>query len=156
MTLRIENRTVVRSGLDRAGALGRSLLSTHPILRVAGGRFVSPLERPYDSVNTFPVLATPEDDAVIGAAIVLPDHPQIAPESRGSLFDSTEIEEALLLHVQVLSDAERAEIEQQDPAVREMVARAAAATPAEIVVAARPRDAARSPDRRAADRATRA
>ena len=70
---------------------------------------------------------------VIGAAIVLPDHPQIAPESRGSLFDSTEIEEALLLHVQVLSDAERAEIEQQDPAVREMIARAAAATPADIV-----------------------
>ncbi len=132
VTLRIENRTVVRSGLDRAGALGRSLLSVHPILRVAGGRFISPLERPYDSVNTFPVLATPEDDAVIGAAIVLPDHPQIAPESRGSLFDSTEIEEALLLHVQVLSEGERAEIEQQDPAVREMVARAAAATPAEI------------------------
>jgi hypothetical protein len=132
VALRIENRTVVRSGLDRGAALDRSLLSTHPILRVAGGRFVSPLERPYQSVNTFPVLATPADDAVVGAAIVLPDHPQIAPESRGSLFDSTEIEEALLLHVQVLSDAERAEIEQQDPAVREMIARAAAATPADI------------------------
>jgi hypothetical protein len=131
--LRIENRTVVSSGLDRAGALARSLLSTHPIVRVTGGRFVSPLERPYDSVNTFPVLATPSDDAVVGAAIVLPDHPQIAPESRGSLFDGTEIEEALLLHVQVLSDEERAEIEKQDPAVREMIARAAAATPEEII-----------------------
>ena len=38
---------------------------------------------------------------------MLPDHPQIAPESRGSLFDSTEIEEALLLHVLALSDGER-------------------------------------------------
>ena len=47
---------------------------------------------------------------MLGAAIVLPDHPQIAPESRGGLFDSTEIEEALLLHVQALSDAEREEI----------------------------------------------
>ena len=64
---------------------------------------------------------------------MLPDHPQIAPESRGGLFDSTEIEEALLLHVQVLSDEERAEIERQDPTVREMVARAAAATPEEII-----------------------
>ena len=64
---------------------------------------------------------------------MLPDHPQIAPESRGALFDSTEIEEALLLHVQALSDAEREEIEHQDPAVREMIARAAAATPEEIV-----------------------
>jgi hypothetical protein len=33
----------------------------------------------------------------------------------------------------VLSDAERAEIERHDPAVREMVARAAAATPADII-----------------------
>ncbi len=129
----VENRTLVSSGLDRAGALARSLLSTHPILRVVGGRFISALERPYKSVNTFPVLATPDDDVVVGAAIALPDHPQIAPESRGGLFDSTEIEEALLLHVQALSDSEREEIERQDPAVREMIARAMAATPEEIV-----------------------
>ena len=64
---------------------------------------------------------------------MLPDHPQIAPESRGGLFDSTEIEEALLLHVQVLSDDERAEIERADPAVREMIERAAAATPEDII-----------------------
>jgi hypothetical protein len=131
--LRVANDTLVSSGLDRPRALGRSLLSTHPILRVQGGRFVSPLERPCQSTNTYPVLASPADDVVLGAAIVLPDHPEIAPESRGGLFDSTEIEEALLLHVQALSDAEREEIERQDPAVREMIARAAAATPEEIV-----------------------
>lgn len=133
VALRVENRTVVRSGLDRAAALRRSLISTHPILHVSGGRFISPLERHCASVNTFPVLASAADDVVVGATIVLPDHPQIAPESRGSLFDGTEIEEALLLHVQALSDAEREEIERQDPAVREMIARAAAATPEEIV-----------------------
>ena len=133
VVLRVENRTAVRSGLDRSGALGRSLLSTIPIARVRGGRFVSALERPCASVNTFPVLASAADDTIVGAAIVLPDHPQIAPESRGGLFDSTEIEEALLLHVLALSDAERADIEQQDQTVREMVARAAAATPADIV-----------------------
>lgn len=130
---RVENRTLASSGLDRAGALARSLISTHPVVQVTGGRFVSPLEQPCPNVNTFPVLATPHDDVVIGAAIVLPDHPEIAPESRGGLFDSTEIEEALLLHVQALSDSERREIEQQDPAVREMIERAAAATPEEIV-----------------------
>jgi hypothetical protein len=133
VVLRVENRTLVSSGLDRAGALARSLLSTTPIVRVSGGRFVSALERPCESVNTFPVLVTFADDTIVGAAIVLPDHPQIAPESRGGLFDSTEIEEALLLHVLALSDNEREEIEQQDPAVREMVARAAAATPADII-----------------------
>ena len=117
-------------------ALGRSRARCSRRTRSCGstgGRFVSPLERPCASVNTFPVLATAGDDAIVGAAIVLPDHPQIAPESRGGLFDSTEIEEALLLHVHALSDGEREEIERQDPAVREMVARAAAATPAEII-----------------------
>jgi hypothetical protein len=133
VVFRVENRTLVSSGLDRSGALARSLLSTIPILQVSGGRFVSALELPCASVNTFPVLASAQDDTILGAAIVLPDHPQIAPESRGGLFDSTEIEEALLLHVLALSDAERAEIELQDPTVREMVARAAAATPADIV-----------------------
>jgi hypothetical protein len=133
VTLTVENRTPCAQGLDRSGALAHSLLSTHPILRVSGGCFSSPLECPCVSVNTFPVLASATDDAVIGATIVLPDHPQIAPESRGGLFDSTEIEEALLLHVKALSDAEREEIERQDPLVREMVARAAATTPEEIL-----------------------
>jgi hypothetical protein len=133
VTLAVENRTRCAQGLDRSRALAHSLLSTHPILRVSGGRFSSPLECPCGSVNTFPVLASATDDAVIGAAIVLPDHPQIAPESRGGMFDSTEIEEALLLHVRTLSDAEREEIERHDPRVREMVARAAAATPDDIL-----------------------
>jgi hypothetical protein len=145
--LRVENLTLVSSGLDRAGALGRSLISTHPVLRVAGGRFVSPLEQPCRSVNTFPVLATPGDDVVLGAAIVLPDHPRIAPESRGGLFDSTEIEEALLLHVHTLSDGEREAIEAQDPAVREMIARAASATP-EDIMALHGRVALRDPETR--------
>jgi hypothetical protein len=130
----VHNTTAVAEGLDRAGALGASLLSTHPLLAVDGGRFVSPLEaKGAESVNTYPVLATDADDALLGAAIVLPDHPQLAPESRGDLFDGTEIEEALLLHVLALSDDEREQIANQDPAVRAMVARAAAATPEDIM-----------------------
>jgi hypothetical protein len=146
-TLRSESRTngeaVVRccvhnirdvpNGLDRAGALAQSFMSTQILVRISGGRFRSPLDGPPASVNTYPVLATESDDAVLGTAYVLPDHPQIAPESRGGLFDSTEIEEALLLHVQVLSDDERAEIEAADPAVRAMIERARAATPEDII-----------------------
>jgi hypothetical protein len=100
---------------------------------VDGGRFISQLDAPCDSVNTWPVLASPDDDVMLGAAIVLPDHPRIAPESRGNLFDNTEIEEALVLHVHALSDAERAEIGEQDEAVREMVERALAVTPDEVI-----------------------
>ena len=130
----VHNTTAVDEGLDRAGALARSLLSTHPVLTIEGGRFVSPLEaQGAESVNTFPVLATEGDDALLGASIVLPDHPRLAPESRGDLFDGTEIEEALLLHVLALSDEERDAIAAADPAVREMVARAAAATPEDVM-----------------------
>jgi hypothetical protein len=134
VSFRVDNLTQVPAGLARGEALRHSLISTHPILRVTGGaRFVSQLDAPCDSVNTWPVLASPEDDVMIGAAIVLPDHPRLAPESRGNLFDNTEIEEALVLHVHALSDGERAEIEEQDDAVREMIDRALAVSPDEIL-----------------------
>ena len=128
------------SGLEIPGRgkpfpLEASLLSTLPFLRLGAGRFASPLDdgAALPSENTFPVLATAADDVLLGATIMLPEHPQIAPESRGDLFDGTEIEEALLLHVLALSDDERASIERDDPAVRAMIERAAAATPAEIL-----------------------
>ena len=127
---------------DRAKALRASLVSTHAVLEVEGGRFISPLERDgrhaaaveaTASVNTFPVLAADDDTAILGAAIMLPDHPQIAPESKGNLFDNTEIEEALLLHVHALSDDEREEIGEQDPAVKAMIERAAATTAEDLL-----------------------
>ncbi len=140
----VHNSTAIEDPAEasRADALRHSLLSVHPLLRVEGGRFVSPLERDgelgeavagCDPVNTFPVLAEDGDRAVLGAAIVLPEHPELAPESLGNLFDNTEIEEALLLHVQALSDGERDEISEQDPAVREMIERADSATGEEML-----------------------
>jgi hypothetical protein len=134
--LRVENTTAFEAaGAGRAEALASSLLSTLPSLQLGEGRFASPLDEgaAVRSENTFPVLATAADDVLLGATIMLPEHPQIAPESRGDLFDGTEIEEALLLHVLALSDDERAFIERDDPAVRAMIERAAAATPAEIL-----------------------
>jgi hypothetical protein len=134
MTIRVENHTDVPAGLDRGEALRHSFLSTHVVGRVEGGRFVSPLDaKGCENVNSWPVLATQADDAVLGAAIMLPDHPQIAPESQGNLFDSTEIEEALLIHVLALSDDEREAAAVQDPAVRQMLERAARTTPRELM-----------------------
>jgi hypothetical protein len=129
----VHNSAAVAAGLDRATALLHSLISTHIVLQLSTGWFISPLESECESVNIYPVLATPQDDAVLGAAIVLPDHPQIAPQSRGNLFDNTEIEEALVLHVHALSDAEREQAAAQDPAVRSMLERALAVTPEEII-----------------------
>jgi hypothetical protein len=127
----VHNTAEVPAGLDRGAALAHSLISVHILVQIDGGRFVSPLEAGRESVNTFPVLATADDDAVLGAAIVLPDHPQINARSRGDLFDNTEIEEALVLHVHSLTDEERAAV--TDPAVKEMLDRALATTPEEIV-----------------------
>jgi hypothetical protein len=138
VAMSVHNTTPVAEGLDRTGALRSSLLSTHLVAHAPGGRFASPVApgpsaaaavAACDHINIFPVLATDSDDTVLGATIVLPDHPQIAPESHGDLFDATEIEEALLLHVLALSDGERAAIVEQDPKVREMLARAEAAGP---------------------------
>jgi hypothetical protein len=130
-------------GMDRAAALRRSLLSCQTLLGLRGARFVSPLEdegevgravQGCENVNTWPVLASPDDDAVLGAAILLPDHPAIAAESRVNTFDNTEIEEALLLHVRTLSDAEREAIEEQDdPIVRSMIDRAGSTTAEEML-----------------------
>jgi hypothetical protein len=135
----VHNSTAIERPEDasRAQALRHSLLSVHPLLEAESGRFASPLEREgelgaavagCESVNTFPVLAADGDRAVLGAAIVLPDHPELAPESLGRLFDNTEIEEALLLHMRTLSDGEREQIEDGDPAVRELLERADAAS----------------------------
>jgi len=129
----VHNSARVAPGLDRASALASALISTHVVVSTPAGRFVSPLERGGASVNIWPVLATASDDAVLGAAIVLPDHPQLSDRSHGDLFDATEIEEALVLHVHALSDGEREQIAGADPAVREIVARALATTPAEII-----------------------
>jgi hypothetical protein len=127
----VHNTAEVPSGLERGEALQHSLISLHITVQVEHGRFVSPLESGCESVNTWPVLASDEDDTILGAAIVLPDHPQVAPRSYGNLFDNTEIEEALVLHVHSLTDEERDAI--TDPKVRAMMDRTLALTPQDIV-----------------------
>jgi len=142
MTLTVENTTPLteeEAVADRKEALLKSMLSTHLLGRVDGATFLSPLERGDDGVagccqvNTWPVLATKEDDALLAPTIMLPDHPELAPESVNDFFDGTEIEEALVLHIQALSDQEREEIAAQDPKVREMLARADATTPQQLM-----------------------
>ena len=129
----VHNTTDAPTGLDRAGALDRSLLSVHVVVEISGGRFISPLEAGLQSVNIWPVLAGPADAAVLGAGFVLPDHPRLAPGSHGDLFDNTEIEEALVLHVHSLTDAERAAARAGDRVVGDMLERALALGPEEIM-----------------------
>jgi hypothetical protein len=129
----VHNTADVPAALSRAEALAHSLISVHLVVQISDGRFVSPLEAGRESVNIWPVLATADDDAVLGAGIVLPDHPRLSEHSHGNLFDNTEIEEALLLHVHTLTDEERAAAASRDQVVGDMLERALAVGPDEIM-----------------------
>ncbi|MFJ3639376.1 hypothetical protein ACIPRD_06465 [Streptomyces sp. NPDC090108] len=54
-------------------------------------------------------------DLLLSAPIILPDHPQVAPESPGDLHDAGEIDEILTLRTMLLTDEEKREARATDP-----------------------------------------
>ncbi|MCI0463115.1 MAG: hypothetical protein L0Z62_39720, partial [Gemmataceae bacterium] len=103
---------------SRDEALLSSLVSTHAILHVRGGSFVSLTDPPEAcreaaaqcrNVGAWPVLVGEEGaaDTLLCSPIILPDYPQVAPESPGDLFDSTEIDEILTLRILTLTEEEK-------------------------------------------------
>jgi hypothetical protein len=111
-----------------------SLVSTHTLLGVENGEFLSLLEPPAEfetlaaeckNLGTWPVLAGEQDsrEAILSSPIILYDYPQIAPESPGGLFDATEIDEILSLRIMTLTDQEKLEIRQSDQRAREILDR---------------------------------
>ena len=82
----------------------------------------------------WPVLAGPAgtDDVVLASPIILYDHPEVAPESAGALFDSTEIDEILTLRVLTLTEAEKAEARATDPRAAEIIDRCEAMSPEDL------------------------
>ena len=120
VTVRISNVTNTENSdsPSREAVLMQSLLSTHTVLRVHGGEFVSLIDPPCElkaivakcnNVGTWPVLAGEEGDrdGMLSSPIILYDYPQIAPESPGDLFDGTEIDEILALRILTLTDEEK-------------------------------------------------
>ena len=55
--------------------------------------------------------------------IIREDHPRIAPESPGDLFDGGEIDGLLALNILALTDSEKAEMRASDPRTREILER---------------------------------
>jgi hypothetical protein len=119
---------------DRDAALLHSLVSTHTILGVNGGEFVSLLEPPAElqelassckNVGAWPVLVgdAGQRDTMLASPIILYDYPQIAPESPGDLFDGTEIDEILSLRIMTLTDEEKREIRESDDRARQILER---------------------------------
>jgi hypothetical protein len=133
----IRNLTVATVEGTRSGreeALSSSLVSTHTVLGVEDGRFISSLDPPesaraavaaLQNTGTWPVLvgAQGEADTVLSSPIILYDYPQIAAESAGDLFDGTEIDEILSLRIMTLTDEEKRELRQSDDRARQMLER---------------------------------
>lgn len=120
VTLRVVNRTPLEGSAHRSrdDALLHSLVSTHAILGVGDGEFVSLLDPPEcwraaastcQNVGTWPVLVGEEGqkDTMFSSPIILYDYPQVAPESPGDFFDGTEIDEMLTLRILTLTDEEK-------------------------------------------------
>ncbi len=86
-------------------------------------------------MGTWPVLVGEEGErhTLLSSPIVLPDYPQVAPESPGDLFDGGEIDELLILNVLALSDAEREEVRASDARARELLDRCEALAPEQLL-----------------------
>lgn len=125
---------------DRQQAVATSLIGTHLIVRVHGGEFVSLLEPPASAIDAvgrcrqhrcFPVLAGPPGDTsvMLVSPIILYDHPEIAEQSVGALYDSTEIDEILTLRVMTMTDDEKAQARATDPLAAQLIDRCDAMSP---------------------------
>jgi hydrogenase maturation protease len=128
------SQSAIRNRQSRDEALMHTLASTHTILGVRDGEFVSLLDTPEEfreaaascrNTGTWPVLvgAEGERSMMLSSPIILYDYPQIAPESAGDLFDGTEIDEILTLRIMTLTDDEKREMRGADERARQMLER---------------------------------
>jgi hypothetical protein len=133
LTAVVENVTPWEDG-PREAALRRTFCSTHTVLRAGGGSFVSLTAPPpalraaaegCENRGTWPVLVgqSGERNTLLSSPIILEDHPRIAPESPGDLFDGGEIDQLLILNILSLTDEEKSEMRASDPRAREILDR---------------------------------
>jgi hydrogenase maturation protease len=137
---RITVQTSNRTGLpgadltNREEAILHSLISTHVMLGVSEGTFVSLMDPQDDcrdaaaacrNIGVWPVLVgeNPGASMMLSSPIILDDYPRIAPESPGDLFDGTEIDEILTLRIMTLTDEEKGAMTELDERTRNLLER---------------------------------
>lgn len=131
LTVTVLNTTDAPAG-DRTTALPHSMIGAHLLLAVQGGRFLSMTDPPewarpavaeLRNDRTWPVLAGPADreDLVLSSPIILEDHPVLADESPGPLYDATEIDEILSLRTAALTEREKREARGTDDRAAEVI-----------------------------------
>jgi hypothetical protein len=138
VTVRIVNQTPLPK-LDEdqnEALLLRTFASTHTVLSIERGEFVSLMEPPLEfkefaeqcsNVGTWPVLVgdeeRPTSSTMLSSPIILYDFPKIAPESASTLFDGAEIDEILALRILTMADAEKLEMRDLDQHARRLLER---------------------------------
>ncbi|MET7504791.1 hypothetical protein [Streptomyces microflavus] len=131
LTVTVHNTTDAPAG-DRTTALPHSMIGAHLLLAAQGGRFLSMTDPPewarpavaeLRNDRTWPVLAGPADreDLVLSSPIILEDHPVLADESPGPLYDATEIDEILSLRTAALTEREKREARGTDDRAAEVI-----------------------------------
>ncbi|MDQ6843719.1 MAG: hypothetical protein M3Z92_05095 [Bacteroidota bacterium] len=140
----ITNSTPVENAneISRDEISRQSFLSTNTILNTTTGEFIS-LQNPGEkwvsiieqcqNKGTWPILIDENNKTLLSSPIIVYDYPKINPRSNGDLFDSLEIEEALILHFSVMSDEEKNKIAQSDEKLRSMLNKVGQVTPNEII-----------------------
>ncbi|MCU1455423.1 MAG: hypothetical protein JWN46_3569 [Acidimicrobiales bacterium] len=124
----------------RSEVMHRSLVAVHTLLHVQDASFVSLLDPPEfaraavedcSSEGTYPVLVgDPADPSVVlSSPIIISDHPEVAAESPGDMFDATEIDEILALRILTLTDDEKRLARSTDPRAAAIVDRIEAFSP---------------------------
>jgi hydrogenase maturation protease len=143
VAVEVRNATPFEGG-SRQRALARTFCSTHVLLHAREGSFVS-LTDPPEALRAaaracrndgaWPVLVGEPGSrtTMLCSPIILEDHPRIAPESPGDLFDGGEIDQLLILNILSLTDEEKAEMRATDPRAREILERTEALTPEELM-----------------------
>ena len=131
---RLENRSGAAPLATREDGLRHALIAAHLLIGAPGGRFLSMTDPPEwataavaecANAGTWPVLAGPEDcrDLLLSSPVILYDHPEVAAESAGDLFDATEIDEILTLRTLALTDAEKREARSTDSRAADLLDR---------------------------------
>lgn len=140
LRLTFDVRNTAPPASDKDEAIAVSMIGTHLLLEVADGEFLSLLEPPDSAADAaarcrqhrcFPVLAgpAPHHDLVLASPIILYDHPEIAEQSKGALYDSTEIDEILTLRIMTMTEDEKAQARATDPLAAAIIDRCDSMSP---------------------------
>jgi hypothetical protein len=134
LTVGVTNQTAAGLLGSRPQALPAALVAAHMIITISGGAFVSMTDPPEwaapavsecENAGCWPVLAGPpgERNVLLASPIILPDHPEVARESPGELYDGTEIDEILTLRTLALTDEEKDAARATDPRAAALIDR---------------------------------